>query len=848
MAKPKITNTPQVKDITLFWSDLNFFPEDLKLSKLWLAQAIFYAQKNSSRFLDPKKAKIYRKLDVLELNKQEYINIIDPKTPQGGGGTASYFSADFKANPIDAHLDNIILAKLDKIGIENKIQVNEIDKYAKMQRQKEKDKLIYQHLFRDIINHVLVELNMSPLSESQDPYKYAASLATKGGKKSDDKDVTLKEDKISGVLDYIKSQINDSQTLALYQSYIYRGNIELAFELGIEHYLINLNKWRIISQDFNRDIKNFNRACGRWYTDETNGRGTVEYIDPTELFTSPFKTHNGEDIVFWYHQKLITFAEFVRRFGETLTDEQLKEVFELNKVQGAGHNMSYSKAGGVSGSNAFIQVGFFSILTQDAESFSEKLVNDKIKTWQPKPLNWIPETDSEEKRQRIYNTWYSCYYVPPPGDRLQNNQQTDWAWQSQYIFDMKKDIDMYRYGIDMRYAKSTLVIWQDVERPSYMDIKQAYMPKINTLWHKFQNCIVQDMTGLAMDWDLISGLLNVADEANSKNIGNVDEDKPSGNNGYDAAMEQWKMLRQSGMAWLKFRDKNGNVVVNDPSKLFVPIDTKHLDKAENYLKVMMQLYDQMTVALSATDASLGQIAPRQNEQSITSQLNAANEGIWFMEKACREMLIMYGERCVQHILAMIKEKKKYGFKQRWEELTSAIGIANASLLDSIEGIEAEDLALTVSLEDVKAKTDFFINMAMQMLRDGKIETQDVQLIVDTIQQNYKYGAVLMVIAANKMEKKKSDFEELQHQRALEMQQAQQQSAMMMLQAQTQSKIALVDEEGKIKMELQQLIAQLKTLSQSQLIDQKGNNRQQEAKTKAELEAEAEQRKKLPPIQ
>src|SRR5262249_54910827 len=146
---------------------------------------------------------------------------------------------------------------------------------------------------------------------------------------------------------------------------------------------------------------------------------------------------------------------------------------------------------------------------------------------------------------------------------------------SQYIFNIKKNMDMYRYGVDLRYAKSELVIWMD-DRPSFTDIEQAFMPKIHTTWHKFQNCLVQDTSALAIDYDLIGGLLNAVDEANKNNLDSPE--KPTGGNGVDAGMQAWRSLKQGGMGFLKFRDKNGNVIVQDPTKLFVPINTGHLEK------------------------------------------------------------------------------------------------------------------------------------------------------------------------------------------------------------------------------------------------------------------------------
>src|ERR1700755_325700 len=109
--------------------------------------------------------------------------------------------------------------------------------------------------------------------------------------------------------------------------------------MGIQHYLINQNKWNIKNELFIDDLKNFNKASGRWYVDETTGRGNVEYVDPKTLFTSPFYLRDGEDIVYFWYEKDITFAEFVRQFATTMSDEDLKEVFEINKYSGANHGL-----------------------------------------------------------------------------------------------------------------------------------------------------------------------------------------------------------------------------------------------------------------------------------------------------------------------------------------------------------------------------------------------------------------------------------------------------------------------------------------------------------------------------
>lgn len=830
-----------VRDNTMWYSDVTFMPSEDK-NQTWMAQFLFFMKQNSVQFLSERRKKDYRRLERGEIDKQDYINLIDPPTPMGGGGQAKYFASDWKTCPIDVHIDNIVRAKLDKVGVINKIQVNEIDKFAKGQRIKEKYKILYQNEFRKFINDILVEIGYPPIKESESPYAYVQSLSVnKGGELVDT---------IGNIVDYIRNQVKDSQDLSLYDAFIYKGDIERAFELGIDHFLINLNKWHVKCESFNNDLKNFNRACGRWYIDETNGRGTVEYLEPDRLNTSPFSEKNGEDIMWWFYEKDITFAEFVRQFGMTLSDEELKEVFELNKVQGAQHGMEWKSAKGVKGSNAKIRIGFMSCLTQDADKFAETYVNNRTPIWEPKPLSWLPHKNTPSKykaevKQKMYNVWYSCYYVPPPGERLSRNSPVDWGWQSRYIFNIHKDIDMYRYGIDMRYAKSSLVIWKD-ERMSFTDIKEAYMPKIRTNWHKFQNCLVQDTTAMAIDWDFISGLLNAVDEGNKNSPGS--DTRPTGGNGFDAGMEQWKALRQGGIAFMKFRDRNGNIVVQDPSKFFVLVDTKHLDKAERYLKLILEQYNLMTLSLAQNDITEGaDPKPRTPVAGLQASLEATRDGMWFIEKPVREFLIMFGERCVQHLINLVKEKKKYNYINRWEEFESVVGIANAMLLNAVEDLQPEEIGLTVTLEDVSAKKQYYTELTTQMLKDGEISFEDVEMIIDTIQENYKYGAALLSLAAKKRAREKADMEEVQHERAKELQQMQLQTAMMLNKAKGESKDQNIATQGKVDQALQDQLTQLKTQSQAILGQQRGQNKIAQDNNKARLEQEKEIRKDMTPI-
>lgn len=823
-----------IRDFTLYGSDINFIPPEDK-NELWIAQYLFYAKMHSQPFLDVKRWKEYNKLDMMEINRQDYIDMVDPPDPmKRTGGKAEYFASDFKDIPVAQHLDNILRAKLDKIGVDNQLQVNEIDKYAIPQRQREKQRIEYQGLFRQLINEVYAIMGQQPMPASKDPYKYVANLnGKKGG-----------GDSVDTVMDYIRQQVNDSEDMTLFMTYIYKGDIEKAIELVLQHYLINLNKWSVVSQSFYKDMKNFNKMCGRIYTDETTGRQNVEYLTPVTLNTSPFSSFDGEDIVHWFYEKNITFADFVRQFGQKLTDEQLKEVFELNKVDGGGHGMGWAKAKGVKGANAKIRIGAMSCLTQDAEKFSKKYATNSISTLERKPLSWLPSKTTPNKYkseldQKIYNVWYSCYYIPPPGGKLASNTQTDWAWQSQYIFNIHKETDMYRYGTDMRYAKSSLVIWKD-DRPSFKDIEEAFMPKIRNAWHQFQNCLINDIDAVGLSEDFIGAMLNAADEAN-----NIDPGLPTkatGGNGVDARLVSMQQIKQGGMAFLKMTDKQGKQLV-DPGKFVVSIKNGMLEKGEKYLNIILQLYNLTTISLAQNDVSEGQdVKPRTAVAGIQASLVASAQGTWFIEKGARQFLIMFGERTIQWMLYLLKEHKKYKLDSRWSELETVIGLANSMALATIDDYDPEQIGLTVSLEDVRAKKQFFSELAVQMLKDGKIDDGDLQMITSAIEQNYKYGSTLLTISAKKMKRELAHKEELMQEYAKELKDKDLQIAMALQKAKGDSKDQNIVTEGKVSAMIDEKLNEQKQQHQLAIKDKISENRIEENDAKSEKEKEKEAQK------
>jgi hypothetical protein len=263
---------------------------------------------------------------------------------------------------------------------------------------------------------------------------------------------------------------------------------------------------------------------------------------------------------------------------------------------------------------------------------------------------------------------------------------------------------------------------------------------------------------------------------------------------------------------------------------------------------MLEQYNLMTLSLAQNDITEGaDPKPRTPVAGLQASLEATKDGMWFIEKPVREFLIMFGERCVQHLINLVKEKKKYNYINRWEEFESVVGIANAMLLNAVEDLQPEEIGLTVTLEDVSTKKQYYTELTTQMLKDGEISFEDVEMIIDTIQENYKYGAALLSLAAKKRAREKADMEEVQHERAKELQQMQLQTAILLNNSKGEAKDKNIATQGKVDQALQDEMAKLKAQTQALLGEQRGKNKIEQDNNKARLEQEKEIRKDMTPI-
>lgn len=834
--KASATDKP-VNDRTIFFSDLSYFPANLK-QETWCAEVLYYAKKYHRRFVDPVRYHEYSKFDLLELDKKIYQQMFDPITPEGGGGEARYVSSDMKANPIYIHLINNMRSEIQRTGKE--IEVNFTDKYSKTRKMRDSYKALYSRQVRSIINEFCGELGIRPMSESQDPYKWINNFSKQQEPGGDKKE--MGNDIVGKFADLIKNKIENNEDLMLYNEMVYKGDYEQAIEKGIDFFMFKQNKFDERHADGIFDnIRHFNKEALEWYTDRVTGRPVISKWPVHELRVSPFREKDGSDIQYYFIEYEVTFADFVKMCGYGLKPEKLKEVFEWNKMQGSRHGIDWRDefwGGQVSlRDNAYIRLGRCGILSQDYEVDMDKVMS-KFPDYNRDNMTWDKDPDNEyeiDRSLKNFNVWRTFYYIPPTQNEIGN---ADYAWQAKFIFDIHVNQDQFRYGEDGRYSMCPLVVYYNPGQASTTDIMESYMPKINFAWQQYQNCLLNDVDATVLSDEFMSGLLSAVDEENANNPGEGDE--PTGGNERAAAAEQWKMIRQAGKGFIKMVDKQGKPLI-DPGKLIMVYRNGYIERADKFLAQIVNLYQQLNIAIGNDPNAT---KPRVNAKGIQEAVNGSENARWFMQKGYESIIKSLAERFVRYILMAGTEAKELGYQDRYEEFKDVLGMTDGLLIEGLEDIAPESIGLNVSYVNNDGKKGFVMKLAENLVAQGKLDEDILYLLLGA--DNWKQSFCLMRMSLTKKKKEAAAQAELQHQQIMEQKDADLKIAMALQKAKADGKNSNIGAQGDVDARLTQLEDQLKSRTMASQKEQLKSNRIEQDNNKATLQRRNETADALSP--
>lgn len=786
----------------IYYDKLHFIPKEDKDVE-WAARVLLFNKFHSEPFVDEEKYHEIERSLRGEIDITFHKKMIDPEK-----GEAEFFHCDWKACPIDQHLDDILEATIKQIPVN--LGVKAVDEYSISNQEQNNRKILNRGLLRNLINAFLTQLGFPALKPSDDPFQYVQKMqaqlsgaqqtpgASKAGKGMPQKQ-TIPNDVVQNLL----SQIDSSELLGIYNQYIHKEGVEIACELGIDYYLNVKNKFTFnYVQPLLKDIMGHNKCCIRQFTSETTGTPVLEYIYPPHLRISRYKKRDLSDHTHWHYEYDIPFGEFMRMFGASMDRDQLFSIFELNrKWNGAP---AFDRTSTLVNNSAQIRVGYCESQSQDMDVYGDYSIMGN-KRFKQMPSDFVPgykkdengnlvkDAGSIENPTRVEehkNVWYKFYYIPY---FFSSNDYGafDTKQQSQYIYKFGMLQDQERYGDDERFARSSLIGFYS-EKMTWYEIKKRYKDQIDHLWLMFQNDMANVMPhGLNWAYDLIALMVNTVDNAKDNN---------------KSAVNEWAAkLKQTGTAITKLmRDGSGNIIPNQPPP-FQEIKSGHLEAAFEKLNSIMVLYTMMLKSLGQNELSEGEAPkPRTNLGSIQIALGASGKSTYFVEEAMSDVISCLGNK----MLVYFKDIVDMGDSNRLQEFKDIVGQANFAALMEIKDIPIRNLGLFVEQTMTKDQKDMLVNIAQSMASAGTLDVSTALFL--TMVDNLKYAYAILSFKKVQMDKQLAAIA-----------QQKQTDALTLIQNQTQADLMKIQAQGKIKKDLEVLLGQIQTSMEEMVINLKG---------------------------
>jgi hypothetical protein len=338
----------------------------------------------------------------------------------------------------------------------------------------------------------------------------------------------------------------------------------------------------------------------------------------------------------------------------------------------------------------------------------------------------------------------------------------------------------------------------------------------------------------------MGGLLAAVDEENVTNPGEGRE--PTGGNEVEAAQEVWRGIKQQGRGFLKMVDKQGKQII-DPSKLILVYKNGWLERADKFLAQIVNLYSQLNVSLG-NDPNAAK--PRVTTTGIQEAVKGADNSKWFMAKGYEFMVKGCAERFVRYLLMCAEESKELGITDRYDEFRNVLGTTDGLLIEGLEDVAPESIALNISYVDNSGKKDFVMKLAENLVAQGKLDEDILYLILGT--DNWKESFCLMRMSLTKKKKEAAAQAELQHQQIMEQKDADLRIAKALTAAKGAAKDKNISTQGQIDERLTELENKLKQNTMGQQKQQLLNNKLEQQSQKSQLDRQEKVSDALSPAQ
>ncbi len=565
----------------------------------------------------------------------------------------------------------------------------------------------------------------------------------------------------------------------------YNFNVEMANELAIKS-ILEYNNFSEISLLLDKDAFDYGMCAYRTYMNVTDGMPTFQYLRPDKIHVGGSKYADYSDVNMWYYPVPATLADVKDYFGDDLTEEDAKAIWEQSAKRRPSDISTYP-IGYTSdwrhwnyGDLMKIEVDmfYFEVKTQDVLTYEESITKTGGKKLKKKPFDYTPPKDGEKKSKKNFwaEVWYKGYYI--------TGLSRVYGWD--------KISNMQREKGKEQFCKPTLNIrkFQEKGWTEYM-ITWADMFQLNYL--KLQHEVLKAKPkGYFFNWDAIS--------------------QPFiGSDGTISAVDMIKMFEQTGSGLYHSMGEDGEPLMANANAPHMPAENGISANAKQYAEYMAFAYNQMAECIGMSPTAEAVNPSERLGLGVQQNAMATSSNARFLLIDGKQKMMVANAKYVSYCLQDIAKHNPI----TWEKIKAMVGVYNTTIIESMDDIPLH--AFGIYPKDVPSEEQKnFVNQIVMQAYNKPIPEIDIEDVFNIIyMKNYKLAIQLF----NMKRKKKQRELNKQQQQAMEMQ-MQQMQMQMQHNAQLETSLKQIPasasiEVAKIQSQVALLIAKMEEQSDTQ---------------------------------
>ncbi len=540
--------------------------------------------------------------------------------------------------------------------------------------------------------------------------------------------------KVKGMEELQLNFENDDELNMIFDGGYYSQKAETAEELTIKA-ILEYNQFDEFKTLLDEDAVDFGMCAFRTYIDNFTGMPRFQYMEPFKLYLPHSRYKDYRDAQMWYYRPPATLTDVLEQFGNELSEEDAKMIWEKASKKNPTDYNSYNLYGWDwrrwnynDLKNIQVDLYYFEFKSPNCVTYEVAETKNGKKKLKKKSFDY--EGNGTKKKQTYWaEVVYKGYYIE--------------GIPRVYQWGMLKN--MTRDEGREQLTPFSLNVYQFSEKGlTEMMIPRADQYQLSFL--KRQHAIVKSLPkGYSFNWDALSAI-------------------DYGNAGKLEKQDLIKMYLQTGSTIHRTLDENGDPIMANANAPHMILENGIDPNIGLFTDVMRAEFEEMSLSIGLNPTS-DAVNPNPRTLVGVSQMaaQASFNSRHFLYSGMKQVII----RTANYLDCQIKYIAKYN-AETWEKIKGMVGVYNAAIIESMDDLSLHKFGFFINDEPTEKEMQDFKNFIMDAYSKGQVDLSDVMSI--WFMKNYK----LQIQLLNLKMKKRMQQAAAQGQQAMQMQQASEQ--------------------------------------------------------------------------